>query len=83
MSYRPDPIDPFRRAAEYIDRILKGEKPANLRCRRRRNMSLLSTSRPPRRLALTCRPLVARAQQPTSSFVTGVALPVGGGITAR
>ena len=30
ISYGPDPIDPFRRAAEYIDRILKGEKPSEL-----------------------------------------------------
>jgi putative ABC transport system substrate-binding protein len=30
ISYGPDRTEQFRRAAEYVDRILKGEKPANL-----------------------------------------------------
>ena len=30
ISYGPNRIDPYRRAAAYIDRILKGEKPADL-----------------------------------------------------
>ena len=30
LSYGPDPVDPWRRAATYFDRILRGAKPAEL-----------------------------------------------------
>jgi putative ABC transport system substrate-binding protein len=30
LSYGNDPVDPFRRAASYVDRVLRGAKPAEL-----------------------------------------------------
>ena len=55
ISYGPNFLDQFRRAAGYVDRILKGEKPADFRCRRRPNTNLSSISRPLRRSVSTFR----------------------------
>jgi putative ABC transport system substrate-binding protein len=39
ISYGPNFVDQYQRAAGYVDRILKGEKPAELPGRRRPNTS--------------------------------------------
>jgi putative ABC transport system substrate-binding protein len=52
LSYAPDQVDTFRRAATYVDRILRGEKPGDLPVQFPTNSRWPSTAGPPRRLAL-------------------------------
>src|SRR5262249_39065947 len=40
LSYGVDAVDLFRRASEYVSRILRGANPADFRCKRPRNSSL-------------------------------------------
>ena len=51
ISYGPNTIDPYRRAAGYVDRILKGEKPADLPVQEPTKVVLAINLKPPRRLA--------------------------------
>ena len=65
MSYGADFVDQYRRAAGYVDRILKGEKPADLPVQApTKYAARSSTSRPRRRSASTMPPtLLARADE--------------------
>ena len=64
LSYGPDNVDQFRHAAGYVDRILKGEKPADMPVQAASKYGLVINMKTAAALGITIPPtLLARADE--------------------
>ena len=64
ISYGPDRVDQYRRAAAYVDRVLKGEKPAEMPVQAPTKFELVINLKTAKALGITVPPaLLAQANE--------------------
>ena len=64
MSYGPDQLDPYRRLASMVDKILKGAKPADLPVEQPKKFELVINLKTAKQIAVTIPPeVLARANR--------------------